>query len=272
MRAEEQAKSPIGQQLMEYSLEKTAERLGAKWPDKAVFVVAPKRMVEDKAVYDNMLLGGRALVYLDALVDGMRQHIGASSALPVHLVGFSSGAAVVNRVLTEVLDSFREPVLAASPDGSIKPIVRLMYDKAVAANVKVQEMFFGRLVSMTWLDAANGPPLSEQHTSDEVLEAFAARAPDGWRLSARIISSEWQVNDPRRPWIRPSLAALFDLLQKLDHVDASWDAPPELVPDDDDNSDDAATEGDAVATAAADDAEIVRTLQAHFAMLDEFDL
>ena len=278
---EKMGKSDIGRELLEYAYEpligRLQEQLGGEEKEAeeggktAVYLVAPKRMVDDRAVFDHLLLGGRTLVYIQTLV----ANLGVEANTPVWLVGFSSGAAVLNRVWSELLHAIRGREEEAQrgekeEEEEVKPIVRMMREKAAAANNKVLQFVETQVEGLIWLDPATGPELDPLCTTPSVLDAAGS-----WLegracgpLSVLMYSSEGQVNDVRRPWIRPSLQALYDMLSLAFNDTALhvvWDVPDPVEVDvgDGDGVEEEEEEGQGGGGLPSFD-EMIAYLSAHF--------
>lgn len=236
-------KSSESKQYSRWCLESTAQILGSKFPDAALWIMKPLRMFRNVfSVFEQFVpssltgvpdyigsYGGVAT--LDALLTGALQgleekHAGVLpagkdsarlSSLPVVLIGFSKGCVVLNQFVYEVGYLFGGVDLKdhGDPDAahhSAKPRTSSSSQLHFSdADKEKQKSFLRQVIDWYWLDAGHSGSCGAWVTNESLLRHFAGVGGAG----VHVHVTPHQVRCLRRPWIGEEERLFVDRLRQL---------------------------------------------------------
>lgn len=233
-------------QFSRWCLESTAQILGSKFPDAAVWIMKPLRMFRNVfGVFEQFVpssltgipdyigsYGGVAS--LDALLTGALQcvevrHAGVVpagkdsaclSSLPVVLIGFSKGCVVLNQFVYEVgylfggvdMKDHGDPE-AAHHSSKPKKFSGSQLQLSDAEKEKARSLL-QRVTDWYWLDAGHSGSCGAWVTNDTLLQHFSSVG-GGPGAAVHVHVSPHQVRCARRPWIGEEERLFVDRLRQL---------------------------------------------------------
>ena len=213
-----------------FCLENTCSWLGKKFPNAAVWIVRPSKMlrllfscfhnfvsstITGVPEYDTTHGAIPHLEHLlrDAILQvhargGLEKSVSDLATLPVTVIGFSKGCVVLNQILHELPNYVVSP--KGNPDGSRSPSAS---PKLSMHNVKAMREFILRIKAFYWLDGGHSGDHGAWITDDELLKTLASS-----KAEIHVHVTPHQVFDPHRPWIGEEKC---EFVAKLGHFGAT---------------------------------------------------
>ena len=236
-------KSSEYRKFISWSLESTAEVLGSKFPDAAIWIMKPLRMFKNlfsafeqfvpsslTGVPDYMgSYGGVAT--LDVLLTGALQcleerHSGvipggkdsvSLSSLPVVLVGFSKGCVALNQFVFEMgylfggVDVKEHGDPEAAQHSSIPKRFPATPFNFSDVQKEKERSFLKRVTDWYWLDAGHSGSCGAWVTIESLLQQFVRVG----GATVHVHVTPHQVRCPLRPWIGKEERLFVDGLRQL---------------------------------------------------------
>ncbi|KAG7390688.1 hypothetical protein PHYPSEUDO_007150 [Phytophthora pseudosyringae] len=202
----------------DYAYEAVAELLSDKFGDTCnVWVVRPSRFKHGAySSFDNFVSTneyGAATTYdptayaskhLASLMQNTqvtlrRQGVNVSTALPMHLLGFSKGGIVLNQLVTELVRySFNKK---RSNSGQVRQ------GSAFAST----RQFFSAINSIHWLDSGNGSLENAMPTEETALSVLSRY--EQLRLFVHVTPYQYEAR--QRPWIKSEVNTFVNKMNLL---------------------------------------------------------
>ncbi|KAL3670136.1 hypothetical protein V7S43_004451 [Phytophthora oleae] len=189
----------------DYAYEAVAELLSEKFGDTCnVWVVRPSHFKHGAySSFDNFVNANEygavieydpttyatkhlALLMQNAQVMLRKQGVNLSTALPMHLLGFSKGGIVLNQLVTELVRySFSKK---RSNSGQVRQ----------GSTFASTRQFFSAVYSIHWLDSGNGSLEGAMPTQETALSVLSRYE----QLRLFVHATPYQYDSRQRPWIK----------------------------------------------------------------------
>ncbi|CAK4077165.1 unnamed protein product [Aphanomyces euteiches] len=211
-----------------FSYESMSAHYARRFPEANIWIIKPSVHVKGVSCYDNFidnvdgnpseyLTDGCAFLQLQLLMEHACSQFPDQTLswdLPLHLLGFSRGAIVLNQLITELGSLLH---LSSSPTQVEVSLQDLARGDSISA-------FFERVESIEWIDGGCNVPHMTFPTNESSLVVFDAFQ----HIQLRVLVTPYHMESPHRPWYADDVAAFEDSCSRVVVTEHFMDDEPSL--------------------------------------------